>query len=396
MKTLYFIFLIFLCLLFSCAEKKLEPLDEPSGKPGIVTEVDVTPIAGGAIIAYRIPESEDILSVKAVYTLTNGRKREAEASFYANKLVLEGFNDTREYEAVLYTINRAQEMSDAVSVKFTPLESPLNKAVKTVNIVSDFGGANFSWKNKDRVMLTLEFLTEDDASKALITSNIISSGLDSVGYTLRGFPPEPRKFAMIMSDNWGNVSDTIYPATGSVTPYLEEKLDKKIMKVMILDNDQPFNLWGSLNEYLIDDNIDNFGHTANGAMPDASFTLKLGNEARLSRVVMHQRATANNSNLYYQAGNPLTFDVYGCATEPSQSGVWSEWTKLMSCTIEKPSGLAYGQMSDEDLVAAIAGHEFSFPLGGPLRYLRFVVRTTWTPSVNTCIGEVTCYGGYVE
>lgn len=394
MKALYFYLFGIVFLVFSCTEKKLEPINGSSGKPGMVTDVSVSPIAGGAVISYRIPDAEDILSVKAVYTLTNGQKREAAASYYKNELILEGFYDIKEYEAVLYAINRAQEMSDAVTVKFTPLESPLSKAAKSVNIISDFGGANFNWKNEDRIMLTLEILTES-ASGALATSNIISSELDSTGYTLRGFPPKPRKFALIMSDNWGNVSDTIYPPSGFVTPYFEERLDKKIMSVMILNNDVPFNVWGSLNENMLDDDINNYAHTADGVMPDASFTLSLGKEARLSRVILHQRSEGS-TYYYYAYGNPLAFEVYGCTTEPSQSGDWNEWTKLMDCTIVKPSGLPVGQVSEDDMIAAIAGHEFSFPLGGSYRYIRFLFRSTWQNRSYTHIGEVTCYGGYIE
>ena len=45
-------------------------------------------------------------------------------------------------------------------------------------------------------------------------------------FSIRGYEPAPRKFALILSDNWDNVSDTIYPESGTITPLLETKLDK--------------------------------------------------------------------------------------------------------------------------------------------------------------------------
>lgn len=117
MKTkYYFSILTSVLLLCSCSEKTLEPITGSLGKPGVVTDVNVEPIAGGAVVSYRIPNSEDILAVKAVYTLTNGKETERVASFYENKIKIEGYNDTIPNKANIYVINRAQELSDPVEV----------------------------------------------------------------------------------------------------------------------------------------------------------------------------------------------------------------------------------------------------------------------------------------
>ena len=125
---------VLLCIVFSCEEKKLEPITTSFGKPHQVTEVAVEPVPGGAIIYYRIPNVEDILGVKGVYTLTTGKTYEASSSFYENKLEILGFNDTLTHEVQLFTYNRAQELSDPVNVSFTPLESPLSKVIPTVKL----------------------------------------------------------------------------------------------------------------------------------------------------------------------------------------------------------------------------------------------------------------------
>ena len=75
MKTkYYFSILTSVLLLCSCSEKTLEPITGSLGKPGVVTDVNVEPIAGGAVVSYRIPNSEDILAVNCLlYTSPSPR-----------------------------------------------------------------------------------------------------------------------------------------------------------------------------------------------------------------------------------------------------------------------------------------------------------------------------------
>lgn len=263
MKTKYLNLILLLFTLFSCSEKEQLPISGSLGKPGVVTNVVVESSAGGATISYKIPESEDLLAVKCVYTLSDNVEREISASFYENKLKIQGYNDTLEHTAILYAINRAQELSEPIEVKFRPLESPLNKAIKSVTIEADFGGARFNWKNPDKAPLNVEFLGPDSLG-AVSTLNIITSDIDKNVYSIRGYEPELSKFSIIISDNFNNYSDTI---SAEVVPMYEEKLDKKKMKIMQLNNDVPYTGWDSQNIFLIDDDLTTFGHTLNNTLP---------------------------------------------------------------------------------------------------------------------------------
>jgi hypothetical protein len=393
MKTIYF-YLIGLTLILSsaCTEKTLEPISASLGKPGTATIDSVRNMPGGAVVYFRIPNVEDILAVKAAYTLSNGNKYESTSSFYDNMLVIEGFDDTREHEATLYVVNRAQEMSDPVTVKFTPLESSISKVIKTVDIVSDFGGARFSWKNEDNAALNFEFLAQDSVGK-MQTMRIITSQTDSARQSLRGYLATARKFATIISDYWGNVSDTIYPESGYIVPLFEEKLDKDRMSVMKLGSDANFTNWEGTDNYLIDDDVDNFGHSPNSSLP-APFTIDLGRTAKLSRLVMYHRKYSDN---YFSWGNPKTFDVYTTPDRPSQDGNWNSWNKIMFCETIKPSGNAAVTNTDEDLAAGEAGFEFDFPLEmEPVRYVRIVILNTWEGTSFCHPAEVTFYGEVVE
>ena len=394
MKTVYYFLALIILMLYSCDEKKLEPISQSLGKPGQVEILALEAIAGGAIVTYRIPDSEDILAVKAVYTITNGKTLESSTSFYENYLVINGYCDMNEHEATLYTINRAQEMSDPAVVKFTPLEASLNKVAKTMEIISDFGGARFIWQNEDREPLIFEFFAENEEGK-LQAMRVINSATDSTKFSLRGYQPEERWFACVIRDFWDNVTDTIYPSPRTkILPLYEEKIDKRNMSVMRLSNDAGWTNWEGREEYLIDDNRATYGHSAVGSIP-APFTIDLGATVKLSRILMFNR---NYQDSYYGWGNVRKFDVYACYGVPSSSGDWDEWTLLMKdCTQIKPSGLPGTTMTDEDIDAALSGFEFEFDLNvEPLRYIRFVVTNTWTDASYSHPCEVDFYGVVVE
>mgnify|MGYP000968176771 FL=1 len=115
MGKIFFLF-SFVLVVFSCTEKEMGPISESLGKPGKVEVLSTETIPGGVIINYKIPKTNDILEIKAVYTLTNGQIRESSSSYYTSYITLDGYNDVEKHEVTLYTINRAREISDPVMV----------------------------------------------------------------------------------------------------------------------------------------------------------------------------------------------------------------------------------------------------------------------------------------
>lgn len=397
MKTIHLLLVLVALLFSSCDEKQLEPINVSKGKPAPVSDVVVMWAPGGAVLSFKLPADDDVLAVKAVYTLTNGRQRESVTSFYGDNLKIEGYNDMIEHEALLYTVSRTQELSDPVPVRFTPLESPLSKAVKTMVIASDFGGAYFTWKNTDKVLFTAEMLAASEAGD-MVTAKIATSSLDSAFFSIRGYEPVPRKFGIVLKDNWDNVSDTIYPAGGTVTPWLEMTLDKKLWSIYkvngaYLPGDVTFTNWEGRDEYLFDDDVNTYGHSYAGSLP-VNITIDLGKAAMLSRVTFFQRFY--QSAYYYSWGNPRRIIVYGCRNAPV-TGNWDEWTQLIDYTIIKPSGTndQYTVNTDEDSQAAVNGHEASFPISSnAYRYLRFRFMTSWENRPYVHPAEITVHGEY--
>lgn len=399
MKAIDLLLAVLVALFFySCEEKQLEPINESKGKPAPVSDVVVMYAPGGAIISFKLPADDDVLAVKAVYTLSNGQKREAITSFYGDNILIEGYNDTNEHEALLYTVSRSQVLSDPVLVKFTPQESPLSKAIKSVEIASDFGGAYYSWKNLYNVLLTAEMLVEDD-NGIMQTARIATSNLETAFFRIRGYEPVPRRFGLVLKDNWDNVSDTIYPDGGTITPLHETTLDKKFWSIYKIDGgylpgDFTFTNWEGRDEYMFDDDLNTFGHSYSGSLP-VSITIDLGKPAILSRVTFFQRL---QSGVYYGWGNPRRIIVYGSKVAPTTGG-WDEWTQLIDYTIVKPSGTndQYTVNTDEDRQAALNGHEASFPISSEAyRYIRFRFMTSWENRPYVHPAEITIHGVYEE
>lgn len=385
---MFLLIIVFAGVMQACTKKVNEPISPSTGKPGEITEVSVKNMPGGATITYRIPNQAEVISVKAVYTLSTGKQYEALSSMYNNNLTVMGFNDEQEHEVLLYTVNRAQEVSDPVKCIVKPMVSPLKLAAATVQIQEDFGGARFSWMNELKSPLAFEMYTPDSLGRMTLV-RVITSQVAEGTQALRGYPPVARVFGLVVKDNYGNRSDTIFPAGKKLTPLFEERLPKSGMSIMKLANDQNFTNWEGSDQKMIDDDLTSFGHSPSSSLP-APFTLDLGVTAKVSRFVLFQRKFSDS---YYNWGNPRAFDVYVKATTPSQSGDWSEWTKVMETEIIKPSGASSSTVTDDDLRAAENGHEFTFDLSlQPVRYIRIVVRSTWGSTTFTHPAEVDVYG----
>jgi len=380
-------------LIGGCTEKELIPISESSGKPGVITQVEVEPVAGGAMVTYQTPGNKDILGVKAVYTLTNGREMSTMVSFYDDKLLIEGYNDENVHEATLFTVNRAQELSDPVTVTFTPLKSNLRLVSEALTIEPDFGGPRFNWENENKAPVTIEMYAPD-SSGTLGLSKVIATTSPSMFHVIRGYDADPIRVAALVRDRFGNVSDTIYPAGRLLTPLYETKIDKSKMKMHMLmsGGDVSYNFFDGADSYMIDDDLDNFGHSNNGSMP-GPLTVDMGQLVKMSRFTLHSRDIWGHA---FSWGNVKEFEVYGRAELPSEDGNWDEWTLMLKSEVVKPSGLPGTDVTAEDIAYGL-GFDFIIPIEQePIRYFRFKVLSTWSETTFSHIAEFDFWGQVVN
>lgn len=401
MKQILLFLFSFMLLMQGCEDVKMGPISSDSTRPGNITDVTVKNIGGGAEISYTIPPDNDLLYVKASYTIENGRKIEVKSSMYEKKLTVKGYNtldNTKEFPIAITCVDRSDNESEPIVVMIKPEIASIQKVRNSLTIGSTWGGANYAWTNEDEEPITLIFLvdtvlTEGAGPGELIETRVLNTKLGEGSYTMRGYPDQPRDFAVLLMDNYGNKTDTIRPPS-IITPLLEIKLDKTPMRVLeygATPVEDKWDYWEGMPQFLIDDNItSNQSVVISYQSPWPRYiTVSFNRLVKLSRYVMWMRD--NNGSWLYEYGNPKTWVLY-MRSEPldlAQEIIedrdgdgepdWTNyWTKVGEYEMTKPSGLPDTQKTDDDITFARAGVNYDIPIElESVRYFRLGVTSNF-------------------
>ncbi len=389
MKNIFLITILFCFIVFSCKDEKIGQIPTDNVPPGKVTNVSVENISGGAIITYTLPEDEDLLYVKGVYSLKDGIQSEVKASLYTDTLKIQGFGDTIQQQVSLIAVDRSRNESEATKVIIKPLEAAVLKIGKTLRLIEDFGGLQAYWENPDREEISVVVLQQDHNDELVPIETFYSSVVNGNG-AVRGLDTISRPFAVYALDRWENQSPIIID---TLSPLFEVQLDRLLFKGVNLPGDAK-TAFGWVLPRLWDGIIGNQGfHSLDeGGSSDGwahTFTIDLGEKVQISRIKTYQRS----DRFYYSHGNIRKFEVWGSEAIDYSDGSFDNWTKLMDCESIKPSGLPVGQVSNEDIQYASQGEEFICSPDNPkVRYLRFRVHETWSGSLFIHISEIEVFG----
>lgn len=85
----------------------------------MIEDYVITPINGGGIATYSIPDSEEVMYVMAEYE-RNGKKCVERSSVYSNTIRMEGFATTDPVTVAFYTVSRNGVRSEPVVKTFEP------------------------------------------------------------------------------------------------------------------------------------------------------------------------------------------------------------------------------------------------------------------------------------
>lgn len=379
-------------LWLSCGkERTLEPLEKNSNPPGRISNVQWTAGPGKATITYALPSDPDLLYVKAVYNLANGREMEVKASYYINNLTVEGFGDTEEHEVKLYAVNRSEIASEPVSVKITPLENPIWGVFRSLSISPDFSGIRVTAKNSSRSSMAFEVFAEDSTGVLKPTANNIYTSAEDVVRTIRGYDSVPRNFAVTVRDRWLNYSDTLF---AKLTPLYEAEIPRSGFRAVTLPGDVGLHpstpmtgMWDGIADWWPAVTM-----TSSAVLTPQWITFDIGKLATLSRIVIYDYGEYFNGRTYFYAGNLLDFEVWG-SNNPPADGSFNNWVKLGTFKSVKPSGTPYGVNTAEDLEVARAGISYTFDAGTPkVKYLRIKSNKNWQGTTYFAIAEVRVFG----
>lgn len=372
--------------------EKHEPVSNDPTVPAQVTNISVTNSEGKATITYSVPKDPHLLYVKAVYNMTNGKEAEAKASYYANSLTLQGFADTLEHNVKVFSVSRSNVASAPLTVKVKPLEAPIWKVFRSIQVSNAFGGYNLTAVNSTRADLSILVTRknvfneyEADNSKSVYTNT------DSVLSKVRGLDTSDHRFGFVVKDRWGNKTDTMYH---NIKPLFEAQIDPAKFRAFVLPGDAPQVTNGASLEYAWDGRLGwpytSFTNQVPGGPNPHMITFDMNATAKLSRIWIRPYPEGNR---YYYLTTMKRFEIWG-STNPSLSGALdASWTLLGSYTVKKPSGLPYGNDSAEDQATAAAGFDWEVDLNAPkVRYIRIRCLENFAGGTAQSINELKVYG----
>ena len=389
-QSLSILLLLTIAVIAGCKVDSLEPFENNTTPPGQVSNVRIVNGPGKAVLTYALPSDNDLLYVKAVYTLASGRVMEVKSSYYSNTLTVEGFGDTESHEVKLYAVNRSETMSAPTNVTVKPLENPIWAIYRSLTAQADFGGLRLNAENINRTDIAIEVLMLSQGKYVPTGKNIYTSAAE-IEQTLRGYDPTPRKFAVTIRDRWLNYSDTLFK---DITPFFEAEIPKSGYKGVTLPTDVGLNTSTSL-AGMWDGDTNGWPRvtmTSSLVLTPQWITIDLGKLSLLSRIVIWDYPEYLNGRTYYYGGNLKEFEIWG-SDNPPADGSYNNWVKLGTFVAKKPSGSAYGVNTSEDVATGAAGINYTFDLGTPkVKYIRIKNNKNWQGTTFMSIGEIQVYG----
>lgn len=241
-KNSLWVALISSMLIVACVDSYMgiEQVKTQSGNPEKITINEVIPKSGTLEVHFTLPTGNpNIDQVVASYINKRGNKMEFKVSRYSSSILVEGLTGTDEVTVELICIDSSGNKSDITFVKAAPLISPIELALNNMTVEQAFGGVKVKWQNLNAHQLAIHILTEDTLQKGVASlvedpkkTIYTTDSVNTYAY-VRQYPSTEQKFGFIVSDKWGNRTDTLNTL---ITPYKEEEIDYKLIKAVTFFN----------------------------------------------------------------------------------------------------------------------------------------------------------------
>jgi hypothetical protein len=444
MKTIVcFLIVLPAMFLLSCEQVKdwSDPTD--SDAPGPVTNVKVENLSGGAQITYVSPSDKDLLGVKAIYSLDDGKVRESFASASRDTIILEGYGTTGQYTVTLYAMDISRNESEPVSVTIEPLTPPVDILRQTLHVQQAFGGIYLSWENAFEKEIAIT-LYAADSTGFLELFDIYYTNAKDGSTSFRGFDDTEREFRIEIRDRWNNYA---IPFDTVIKPLKEVEIFGRENGMVIWE------MYGMTNEqYKYMGNIpctssywerftDGVGYGPYYQLVNFTTTFFTGvttTQFFPFYVTIDMKKPASYSRFKWWQGNrspigsgivPIIFSLWGtnnpkpvdlAAGQIANLQYWTEWTNVVGVEVngtgewmndwEKlgeyrlvyPSGMTTyvaGKVTAEDQLFIQDGFDFDIEpamTNKPFRYLRFRVEMTNQNNPQWMLSELQFFGNFVE
>ena len=389
-KAVLFLLFIFAAII-SCSDHE----DLETSPPGMLSNVSVTPTNGGGIISYTLPSDDDILYVKAVYTNSQGEEVFRVSSKHNTSVEITGLSQLTPVNVKLFVVDLNENVSETVSIDFTPLKSFIFFVQESIQISPDLGGVKITWENiaSKTVFVYVHILEGADEVIRILSSNNAQESI-----FIRGLAPSEISISTKVEDFDGNITEL--EEKGRYTPLFEEKIDKSTWTLVsgqsINGNayeGKTVNFWDDVvdtvetdadNSYFIATR-DNNGGSLNFPL---DIVIDLNKNVKIQRFIVWQRAywyQGGGVTYHYQEENIKSFNLY--ASSDAQT-----WNLLGEFDIGDPRNGA-GEIPATAFQEAIDGHEFSLEnTSEAFRYLKFQITSNYGSTQITVGSEITLFG----
>jgi hypothetical protein len=434
----------------SCDQVKdwRDPTDDVP--PGPVANIRVENLNGGARIIYTLPDDDDLLGAKAVYTYHDGDEaREMYASAYTDTITLEGFGDTNPHLVHLYAIDKSGNVSAGMPVEIQPLTPPIHVIRQTLKVQEAFGGVYVTWENVDRNEIAVSLYMADAEGHYNLFDTYFSTAADGAN-RFRGIAAREQQFRIEIYDRWNNYAA---PLDTAIVPIFEEEIFGRVNGVvywkllgMIDGSSVRRGDLTSYNPYTFDKIFDGdlftngtgtYWQSTNNAstffpadVPQGSieqlwpiyFTIDMGRRASYSTMKFWMRDRSSIGHIFsansmtdfeiWATNNPKPNNQIGSGSVADNQQYWTSWQRvngadewkndwelLATCRVRLPSGIAksygYLTLSDEDQQFVRDGFLFEMDpamAGKAFRYLRFCITATNTDQAQLQMSEMRFWG----
>jgi hypothetical protein len=360
--------------------------------PPAVTNVAVDNQPGQSVITYTLPADPNLLYVKAIYVLVSGQQAETKATYYSNSITIEGYADTLEHEVKLYSVSRTEITSPPVIVKIKPLESPIWKVFKSINIINAFGGYNLTAANPTKADIALLVFKKNVFNEYEVDNGkSVFTNVESILSKIRGLDTIDYRFGFMVRDKWLNRTDTLFKV---IKPLYEAEFSSTKFRTFPLPGDAPQVTNGAALPFMWDGKFGwpytSFTHQVNGGNGPHMITFDMGATGKVSRIWIRPFPEGTR---YYYLSTMKRFEIYG-SDNPSLTGALDNtWSLLGSYIVVKPSGQPYGTDSGADQETAAAGFNWEADLSAPkVRYIRIRCLENFAGGTAQSINEIKVYG----
>lgn len=400
MKSTTFLTLLAILLtsFFTACEEEVKDITAP----GMVSNVQVIPIHGGAKITYTLPADEDVLFAKVYYTNTLGDDLFKVSSFYTDTVVIDGYNDTLEHVFRIVAVDRSKNESEALEVMFTPLKSNIEIVKESLSIEPEFGGVKVKWFNPAGTTV-FTYLTYVNADGTESVTEILSSELVEEELVVRGMDSTMKEFFIEVEDFYGNKTAKV--SKGKLQPIFEQKIDKSLWS-LVENLSVDGNAWEGATTAIWDNVIDVKESGGQGSYAMISrdnnggqlnfpldIVIDMGVDSVIvNRLEVHQRAYWHNppagfenEPYFYQGENFKAFKVY-------TSNDLTTWILQGEFALEDPRD-EDGRVPASYIAEAEAGHAFALEkVTEPFRYFKLAITENFGSEIYVNISELTLYG----